>query len=181
MNLGEARGRFTKKERVNIKQNPGEILIGYKLIQPNESIDDLEGLTQKEAGTHILYRLDTIGKYKYIQQLVKRPSDVEIPALMVPVYVSKTIWNQDCISLTIRTFAVHTVYEYERAHWFSPKRLVRRDYLRLSPDISEYVSTSEGYEADYREYIKRWWEGLHFRAMPIEYLLHLLSLTEQPH
>ena len=177
MHLKPRREKLTQKERLSLKTNYGEVLLGYKWIAPFDDGLDKEGLTREEAGPLIINRLDSREKNEYLRRIVEKGSKPDQPAMLVPVFLSTSniSGNFDFNSWVIRTFRVKFAELYEKKHWWSTPRLVLKDYLELMPDLMCYIEPDDSK----LENVIREWEKLDQKAVTKEELLNLLGLPAE--
>lgn len=178
MYLRPRRDKLTRKERLNLRPNDGEALIGYKWVAPFDDGLDKEGMTQEEAGPLIINSLDSQGKNEYLRRIVEKGDKPVQPAMLVPVFLSTSniSGNFDFNTWTIRTFRVEFVELYEKKHWYSYPTLVTKDYLRLCPDINCYILPDNDPKV---EPVIKYWEGLDQKVITLEELNKLLGLPTE--
>lgn len=176
MYLRPRQEKFTRKERLNLQPNRGEVLIGYKFVAPFDDGIDKEGLTKVEAGPLGINRLTSMQKNQYLQRLTRKGNKPVPPAMLVPVYLSTQNFseNPDFSGWTLRTFRPEFAEVFEKKHWYSEPTLVTKDYLRLCPDISCYIIPDDDLQV---KPVIKYWESLDQKAVTLEELNKLLGLS----
>lgn len=176
--LRPRREKLTQKERLSLKPNHGEALLGYKWVVPFDDGLDKEGMTKEEAGPLIINNLDSRGKNEYLRRIVEKGNKPDQPAMLVPVFLSTSniSGNFDFNGWTIRSFRVEFTELYEKKHWWSAPRLVLKDYLTIIPDISCYILPDADPQV---EPVIKYWESLDQKAVTLEQLRELLGLPNE--
>ncbi len=155
---------LSKRERLNPFPNEGEILLGYKRIAPFDDGIDHEGLTKEENGPLIIIKLNLLQKHLYLRALTQKDRKPVAPAFLVPAYLCgcgpTSSWSGG-YEYTVRTFRADFTDVYEKRHWWSCARLVRKDWLSLFPDV-EFRS---GPRDTILKSILAYWEGLDQRII----------------
>lgn len=177
MKLEAAPKWHTGKERLNLQSNKYEVLLGYKFIEPFDDGIDKEGLTRKEAGPMIIYRLVSREKHKYLCRLSQNGDKPILPTMLVPVYLSRNSHglDQNLNCWVIRSFKLEFAEVYEKKHWWSTPRLVTKDYLRLCPDISCHMAPEDSNP----ETVIRYWSNLDQKTISMENLRKLMGLSPE--
>lgn len=177
MYLKPRREKLTQKERLSLKANYGEALLGYKWIVPFDDGLDKEGLTMREAGPLIINSLNSKEKNEYLRRIVEKGKKTEPPAMLVPVFLSTANISGkfDFNAWIIRTFRVEFVELYEKKHWYSEPTIVTKDYLTLLPDISCYTLPDN---SDVKPVIE-YWGKLDQQAVTMKDLRELLGLSPE--
>ncbi len=172
-----SRSGFTQEERLNLEANRGEILLGYQLIKPVSLGFNASGKT----GENMQEVLEKLNAQELLSHSARKYDHrpVQAPALIVPVFLSKHApASFDFTSWCLRTFTVQLVYEFERTHWWQPKRLTQKDQLRLVPQISQEVCLEETPPYDGQRMIA-YWEDLHQKELTLEQLRIALGLESK--
>ena len=177
MFLKPRREKLTQKERLSLKANYGEVLLGYKWIAPFDDGLNKEGLTREEAGPLIINSLDSRGKNEYLRRILEKGKKPDQPAMLMPVFLSTAniSGNFDFNSWVVRSFRVEFTELYEKKHWWSSPTLVLKDYLTLLPDICCHIEP----EDSNLESIIRYWEELDQKAVTLKELKELMGLSAE--
>lgn len=175
--LKPRREKLTQKERLSLKANYGEVLLGYKWIAPFDDGLDKEGLTREEAGPLIINRLNSMEKNEYLRRIVEKGRKPDQPAMLVPMFLSTSniSGNFDFNAWVVRTFRAEFTEHYEKKHWWSSPTLVLKDYLTLLPDICCHIEPDDSK----LESIIRYWEKLDQKSVTLEQLRELLGLPAE--
>ncbi|MBU6141851.1 hypothetical protein KGO95_01865 [Patescibacteria group bacterium] len=168
---------LTKQERLNPVPNKGEILLGYQWVTPFNDGIDYEGLTKAQAGPLIIESLNTIEKHRYLHAQARKNEKPVPPAILVPAYLCSLDVRElhEFCECTVRSFRAEFTDVYEKAHWWSEPRLVRKPWLSLHPVPECY----RGPLGSVRKTLLSYWDKLDQKILSLTELNELLRIPSK--